>query len=103
MDRRASVDGVDEAGPRSGADVRASLERDARELRSALGELGRVTRAKIDLRQRVADHTGAVMLAGFVLGVLWGARPARGRLVVMTTTRGCCVGEPGRFVRHAWT
>lgn len=85
MTPEASVfEGSDQGQGRGrAADVRASLERGARELRAALQDLRRLTRSKIDVRQRVAERVGVMMVAGFVFGMLWGLRRGRDRAVVV--------------------
>ncbi|MCX4245401.1 hypothetical protein [Paraliomyxa miuraensis] len=69
-------------------DVRSSLDRDGRELRLALQELSRVTRAKLDLRQHLVEHYTPVLLVGFLVGLWWGMRASHRRpIVLIATTR----------------
>ncbi|MCX4239242.1 hypothetical protein [Paraliomyxa miuraensis] len=76
-------------------ELRSSLRRDGRELRLALRELGRVTRAKLDVHL-LDRHVALLLLSGFAVGSWWGVRSGRHRtLVLITAAPSACLRIPG--------
>ena len=58
--------------------IREDIERDETELRSALGDLGRVARRAVNPLSRIAGHEWVLISGAFAFG-FWLGRPGQAR------------------------